>query len=96
MKIILIDQRSYTCIQRKKKQRTSIEMSLFVSVMAQAWKLKDPSICDLPKVRGPCRGAFPRFFYSKESGECENFLYGGCSGNENNFKFKEECERQCK
>ena len=71
-------------------------MSLFVSVMAQAFKSKDPSICDLPKAAGPCRGAIPRFFYNKETGECESFLYGGCSGNENNFESKEECERQCK
>lgn len=71
-------------------------MSLFFPVMAQALKSKDQSICDLPKVVGPCRGAFPRFFYNNETGECEHFIYGGCSGNENNFESREECERQCK
>ena len=71
-------------------------MSLFVSVMAQALKSKDRSICDLPSVTGPCRGSFERFFYNKESGECEKFIYGGCRGNKNNFKSKKECEKQCK
>lgn len=64
--------------------------------MAQAYKSKDSSICDLPKVVGPCRGAFRKFYFNKDSGECEEFLYGGCGGNENNFETKNECEEKCK
>ncbi|XP_078346264.1 PI-actitoxin-Aeq3b-like [Oculina patagonica] len=65
-------------------------------VMTQANKPKDSSICELPKVVGQCRGAFPKFYYNKDSGECEQFIYGGCMGNENNFETKEECEERCK
>ncbi|KAJ7386308.1 PI-actitoxin-Aeq3b, partial [Desmophyllum pertusum] len=64
--------------------------------MAQTFKSRDPSICELPKEVGECRGAFPKFYYNKETGECENFIYGGCDGNQNNFDTKEECERKCK
>ena len=29
------------------------------------------------------------------SGVCEEFIYGGCGGNENNFETLEECNQQC-
>ena len=70
-------------------------MSLFISVMAQALKSKDPSICDLPKDPGPCEHFSYRYFFNKETGQCESFLYGGCQGNENNFSTKRECQEHC-
>ena len=97
LKVVVKLKPDFFLLQRiDKKLRTLIKMSLFVSVMAQAVKSKDRPICDLPKEKGPCRGAFNRFYYNKESGECESFCYGGCQGNGNNFESKEECERQCK
>ena len=30
---------------------------------------------------GPCRAAFPKYFYNVETGRCEKFIYGGCRGN---------------
>lgn len=51
--------------------------------------------CLLPKVVGPCRAAMPRFYYNNETQACEEFIYGGCSGNDNNFQTREECERVC-
>ena len=51
--------------------------------------------CLLPKTVGPCRAAMPRFYYEKEKQACEQFIYGGCSGNGNNFKTKEECDNTC-
>lgn len=52
--------------------------------------------CLLPKEVGPCRAAMPRFYYNKEKKACEQFIYGGCSGNNNNFRTKEECDRTCR
>ncbi|UYV78213.1 SPINT3 [Cordylochernes scorpioides] len=46
-------------------------------------------------VRGPCYGSFNRFFYNSTSGSCQSFTYGGCSGNRNNFRNMEDCERIC-
>ncbi|XP_063436547.1 actinia tenebrosa protease inhibitors-like [Mytilus trossulus] len=54
------------------------------------------NICDLPKVVGPCRGSFPRFHYDVKTGLCKKFVYGGCGGNENNFKTKKDCLTTCK
>ncbi|KAF8763268.1 thrombin inhibitor hemalin-like [Argiope bruennichi] len=55
----------------------------------------DESACDQPKVIGHCLAAFRRYYFNKESGECEEFIYGGCGANDNNFLTKEECEETC-
>ena len=52
-------------------------------------------VCALPKVTGPCRAAFPRWHYNNKVRRCERFTYGGCSGNKNNFRSKDECRSQC-
>ncbi|XP_063350484.1 kunitz-type protease inhibitor 2 [Pelmatolapia mariae] len=51
--------------------------------------------CRLPMKVGPCRAAFPRFFYNVTSGNCSGFVYGGCEANENHFESQEECEATC-
>ncbi|XP_063436544.1 papilin-like [Mytilus trossulus] len=53
------------------------------------------NICDLPKVAGPCNARIKRFYYDVNSGSCGKFYYGGCDGNENNFKTIEECKTVC-
>ncbi|ESO96956.1 hypothetical protein LOTGIDRAFT_115215, partial [Lottia gigantea] len=42
--------------------------------------------CKLASEPGMCKGYFPRFYFNHKSGKCEGFVYGGCGGNENNFK----------
>ena len=53
------------------------------------------AVCNLPKVTGPCRAAFRRWYFNKATGRCEMFTYGGCRGNANNFRTKTECEQKC-
>uniref|UniRef100_A0A9L0IWM8 BPTI/Kunitz inhibitor domain-containing protein n=1 Tax=Equus asinus TaxID=9793 RepID=A0A9L0IWM8_EQUAS len=55
-----------------------------------------PALCQLPSVRGPCKGYFHQYFYSSTSNECEHFIYGGCQGNANNFETTEICLWVCK
>ncbi|CAL1298899.1 unnamed protein product [Larinioides sclopetarius] len=57
--------------------------------------VKSRTACVEDKKLGPCRGAFPRFFFNKQTGQCERFSYGGCDGNSNNFMSKEDCEAVC-
>ena len=52
-------------------------------------------LCSLPAVTGPCRAAFPRWFYNSTAQRCESFTYGGCGGNANRFKTIELCESAC-
>ncbi|KAI8513398.1 hypothetical protein Bbelb_100370 [Branchiostoma belcheri] len=56
-------------------------------------KEEDP--CRQPKDVGPCDGISPRWFFNILSGECEQFDYGGCDGNSNNFQTQEECVNTC-
>ncbi|GBL77937.1 hypothetical protein AVEN_143267-1 [Araneus ventricosus] len=53
------------------------------------------SICRLRPVSGFCLGYFIRYYYKVNANECREFVYGGCWGNANNFRSKEECERKC-
>ena len=52
-------------------------------------------ICNQPKNYGPCDGHVERFYYDAKSRVCFIFIYGGCGGNGNNFKTREECEDTC-
>lgn len=52
-------------------------------------------ICRAPAVVGECDAAFPRWFHNAETGACEEFIWGGCGGNDNNFESQDECEAAC-
>lgn len=54
-----------------------------------------PAFCKEKAETGPCRGAMPRFAFSKETSKCERFTYGGCEGNKNNFVDVEQCQKVC-
>ncbi len=51
--------------------------------------------CEQEKIVGLCKAAFPRFYYNSVTKDCEQFIYGGCGGNNNNFVTKTECEITC-
>ncbi|KAJ8253121.1 hypothetical protein GJAV_G00209350 [Gymnothorax javanicus] len=55
----------------------------------------DKNPCHLDDEPGPCRGLVPRYFFNRSSGECERFFYGGCFGNANNFRSREQCQARC-
>ncbi|NWU31747.1 TFPI1 inhibitor, partial [Dyaphorophyia castanea] len=54
-----------------------------------------PDFCFHDQEPGICRGYFTRYFYNKETKLCEAFKYGGCLGNQNNFRSLEECQTTC-
>ena len=65
--------------------------SCFVFVMASAM----PDVCKLPSETGMCRAAIKLWFFNVDTGNCENFIWGGCGGNENRFESKASCEAKC-
>ncbi|XP_048474152.1 kunitz-type protease inhibitor 2-like [Rhincodon typus] len=63
-------------------------------------KKQDPSLqdnerCTAPKKVGRCRASFPRWYYDLESQTCQEFIYGGCKGNRNNFVSEHQCLVAC-
>lgn len=44
---------------------------------------------------GRCNRLHYMWFYNLTSGICEQFLYGGCGGNENRFSTFEHCQITC-
>ncbi|CAO2596591.1 Tissue factor pathway inhibitor, partial [Lemmus lemmus] len=51
--------------------------------------------CFLEEDPGICRGLITRYFYNKQSKQCERFKYGGCLGNLNNFETLDACRNTC-
>uniref|UniRef100_A0A8C8S4C9 BPTI/Kunitz inhibitor domain-containing protein n=1 Tax=Pelusios castaneus TaxID=367368 RepID=A0A8C8S4C9_9SAUR len=62
--------------------RSSVEPP-FRNPLSLPWH---PDICQLPAEMGLCDADLPRFFYNTRSGACDQFIYGGCAGNPNNFE----------
>eukprot|EP01084_Bolivina_argentea_P217158 368770_1 len=56
---------------------------------------KTGDICELPAEIGLCTDVLDRWFYNAKSQKCEEFSYGGCGGNGNNFETQAECLSQC-
>ncbi|XP_015685170.1 kunitz-type serine protease inhibitor 4-like, partial [Protobothrops mucrosquamatus] len=54
-----------------------------------------PKFCYLPVVTGPCHARIPRTHYNPALNRCQQFIYGGCKGNENNFKDLNQCRYTC-
>ncbi|XP_043997794.1 kunitz-type protease inhibitor 1a [Gambusia affinis] len=51
--------------------------------------------CMVPKKVGPCRGSFKRWHYNAASEKCEEFIFGGCLENKNNYIKEDECKKAC-
>lgn len=52
--------------------------------------------CQAAPDTGPCFGMHLRYYYNASSMSCEIFKYGGCLGNQNNFKSERECLQRCR
>uniref|UniRef100_A0A8C7E7U9 Tissue factor pathway inhibitor 2 n=1 Tax=Nothoprocta perdicaria TaxID=30464 RepID=A0A8C7E7U9_NOTPE len=62
----------------------------------RCWTIKKvPKICRMEADGGPCRSYFKRYAFNLSSMRCEEFVYGGCYGNDNNFKDLQSCVDHC-
>ncbi|CAL8142489.1 unnamed protein product [Orchesella dallaii] len=53
----------------------------------------DPEACYLPEKPEPCLAYIPRFHFDITTGQCHEFIWGGCQANANNFQTEDECLR---
>lgn len=51
--------------------------------------------CSLPAFAGPCDDLVDRWYYEPRAKRCEQFKYGNCLGNRNNFETEDQCLGQC-
>lgn len=51
--------------------------------------------CHLPADIGECGNYATRWYWDTRYKRCNQFYYGGCGGNSNNFQTQEECESEC-
>ncbi|CAN7995619.1 unnamed protein product, partial [Ixodes hexagonus] len=51
--------------------------------------------CSLQPEKGPCSMHWTRYHWDKQLGDCREFIYSGCAGNDNNFASREECRKYC-
>ena len=51
--------------------------------------------CLEPKKVGPCRGSISRYWYNPIDGICQEFIFGGCQSNNNNFLSSDDCMDMC-
>ncbi|XP_039635031.1 papilin-like isoform X3 [Perca fluviatilis] len=77
-----------------------VEPSVALADVEDATLLKAPlfnatEVCEQTPEIGPCEAYFPRYFYNSSSMSCQLFTYGGCGGNQNNFKTEKECMQKC-
>ncbi|XP_055254589.1 tissue factor pathway inhibitor isoform X2 [Moschus berezovskii] len=53
------------------------------------------SFCAMRADGGLCKALIKRFFFNIHTQQCEEFIYGGCKGNQNRFETLEECKQKC-
>ncbi|KAL7830395.1 hypothetical protein SRHO_G00315220 [Serrasalmus rhombeus] len=68
---------------------------VLISLLQSTLALKPREVCLLQVDEGPCRGDIQRFYYNTVTQRCEEFGYGGCAGNDNNFVSFQECQKTC-
>lgn len=70
-------------------------LTLLFSLSASGEKVHCEGRCSQPLAKGMCRASFKRFFYNASADQCQEFIFGGCLGNDNNFVSMEECRSEC-
>ena len=76
--------------------RCGIDKLIPYSIVSYFTYSKFTDNCSLEPEVGTCKGYIPRFFYNSTSNQCEEFIYGGCGGNGNNFLTIDECLQTCR
>jgi hypothetical protein len=66
-----------------------------LAIAALSFAAGGDDACDLPADPGPCEGLCERWHFDAASGLCEEFTWGCCEGNANNFVTQLQCQASC-
>ncbi|XP_053959093.1 kunitz-like toxin PcKuz3 [Anastrepha ludens] len=69
---------------------------LFCALLSVGAINRRVKLCLQAPQSGRCFGYVPSFAYNPIARKCEEFIYGGCGGNDNRFETKRECEFSCR
>ncbi|CAC5387015.1 unnamed protein product [Mytilus coruscus] len=75
-----------------------VQILLFIClVCVSGQRVRRRRRCFQSKEIGVCRARklVTRYYFNQETGSCEEFIYGGCRGNRNNFFSLDRCRRAC-
>ncbi|XP_048486291.1 papilin isoform X3 [Plutella xylostella] len=61
----------------------------------QTCRPRTDDVCNMEQDSGSCDGYYIKWFYDRLRGDCGQFIYTGCGGNQNNFETQEACEGRC-
>lgn len=59
-------------------------------------EFNDTEACEAAPDSGPCFGLHQRYYYNASSMSCQQFKYGGCMGNHNNYETERDCLQKCR
>ncbi|XP_049526663.1 BPTI/Kunitz domain-containing protein-like [Dermacentor silvarum] len=51
--------------------------------------------CSDPPDKGPCNESHTRYYFDPQNKTCQEFVYGGCQGNVNNYETHDDCRVNC-
>ncbi|KAL3986271.1 Kunitz/Bovine pancreatic trypsin inhibitor domain family protein [Acanthocheilonema viteae] len=90
-----LNQQNISDLQVTPETTTHASRQLYGVTSLQKLQPEEDDTCVLPPDAGTCRDYVPRWFYNSQTGKCEQFSYGSCGGNNNNFHDRQACERKC-
>ena len=71
-------------------------MLSILSTVLSAIEYEEEIDCHSTPHIGPCRAVMERYYFDKSDRKCKKFIYGGCSGNKNNYLSDSDCNKACK
>ena len=98
VKAMEIDSKPNSTVKRRASvRRVSVSIIVWFDQPSRLFCTSSCSIevCLLPKITGPCQSTGIRYYYDRDKKECQQFRYGGCNGNANNYETLEQCQSAC-
>ncbi|XP_053330420.1 kunitz-type protease inhibitor 1 [Spea bombifrons] len=75
---------------------TASQQSTATTTITVLSKEETEDYCLAPVKTGSCRAKFSRWHYNVDMNDCEEFTFGGCKPNKNNYVRKEDCLQTCR